>query len=216
MMQHNSEIDVRAAGPNMGHVLTHLEFLAKPNTSLSPEYRHEIRAIREDAPPRSLLINPTNDDGLEMALHFVEQTNRQGFNVYVTVNPAVPSGQHVKDEDICAISFVYADADLRGVVSQVKNDFIHRPNVYICTGTVPFERGHFYWQLEEPVQPTDFEQWKELMQNIAKRHGCDPQICNPSRIMRLGGTVSYPSKAKRARGYQTELSAFYEYGGMYG
>ena len=63
-------------GPNMGHVLTHLEFLVKPNTSLSPEYRHEIRAIREDAPPRSLLINPANDDGLENALHFVEQTNR--------------------------------------------------------------------------------------------------------------------------------------------
>ena len=90
------------------------------------------------------------------------------------------------------------------------------PDAYVCTGTKPFERGHFYWQLEEPVQPTDFEQWKELMQNIAKRHGCDPQICNPSRIMRLGGTVSYPSKAKRARGYQTELTAFYEYGGGHG
>ena len=36
MMQHNSEIDVRAAGPNMGHVLTHLEFLAKPNAGLEP------------------------------------------------------------------------------------------------------------------------------------------------------------------------------------
>ena len=216
MMQHNSEIAVRAAGPNMGHVLTHLEFLAKTNAGIDPEYKFEIRAISECAPPRSLLINPPNDDGLEVALHFVDQTNRQGFNVYVTVNPAVPSGQHVKDEDICAISFVYADADLRGVVSQVKNDFIHRPNVYICTGTVPYERGHFYWQLEEPVRPTDFEHWKELMQNIAKWHGCDPQICNPSRIMRLGGTVSYPSKAKRARGYQTELTAFYGYGGMYG
>ncbi len=58
MMQHNSEIDVRAAGPNMDHVLTHLEFLAKPNAGLSPEYKLEIRAIREGAPPRSLLINP--------------------------------------------------------------------------------------------------------------------------------------------------------------
>ena len=49
MMQHNSEIDVRAAGPNMDHVLTHLEFLAKPNAGLSPEYKLEIRAIRERA-----------------------------------------------------------------------------------------------------------------------------------------------------------------------
>lgn len=203
-------------GPNMGHVRTHLEFLAKPNAGLKSEYKFEVRALREDAPPRSLLINPTNDDGLEMALHFVDQTNRQGFNVYVTVNPAVPLGPHVKDGDVIQIPFLFADADERGVVGKVKSDFIHRPDAHISTGTVPFERGHFYWQLEEPVQPTDFEQWKELMQNIAKRHGCDPQICNPSRIMRLGGTVSYPSRAKRARGYQTELTAFYEYGGMYG
>ena len=203
-------------GPNMGHVLTHLEFLANPNAGLKSKYKFEVRALREGAPPRNLIIDPTNDGGLEVAFHFVEQTNRQGFNVYVTVNPAVPSGPHVKDEDICAISFVYADADERGVVSKVKSDSIHKPDAYVCTGIRPFERGHFYWKLEEPVQPTDFEQWKELMQNIAKRHGCDPQICNPSRIMRLGGTVSYPSKAKRARGYQTELTAFYEYGGMYG
>ena len=203
-------------GPNMGHVLTHLEFLAKPNAGLSPEYKLEIRAISEGAPPRSQLINPANDDGLEKALHFVEQTNRHGFNNYVTVNPARPQGPNVKDQDIIQIPFLFADADERGVVSKVKSDFIHKPDAHICTGTMPFERGHFYWQLEEPVQPTDFEQWKELMQNIAKRHGCDPQICNPSRIMRLGGTVSYPSKAKRARGYQTELTAFYEYGGMYG
>ena len=216
MMQHNSEIDVRAAGPNMGHVLSHLEFLAKPNAGRYPEYNLEIRAIREGAPPRNLLIDPTNDDGLEVALHFVEQTNRQGFNNYVTVNPARPLGPYVKDQDILQVSFLFADADERGVVNQVKNDFIHEPDAHVCTGTKPFERGHFYWQLEEPVQPTDFDRWKSLMQQVAKRHGCDPQICNPSRIMRLGGTVSYPSKAKRARGYQTELTAFYEYGGGHG
>jgi len=216
MMQHNSEIDVRAAGPNMDHVLSHLEFLAKPNAGLKSEYKFEVRALREGAPPRNLIIDSTNDDGLDVAFHFVEQTNRQGFNNYVTVNPARPQGPNVKDQDIIQIPFLFADADERGVVSQVKNDFIHRPSVFICTGTKPFERGHFYWQLEEAVQPTDFEQWKELMQNIAKRHGCDPQICNPSRIMRLGGTVSYPSKAKRARGYQIELTAFYEYGGGHG
>ena len=203
-------------GPDLDQVLTHLEFLAKPNAGLDPEYKFEIRAIREGNPPRSLLINPTNDEGLEEALAFVNQTNRQLFNVYVTANPSRLSGPYVKDDDIIQISFLFADADERGVVSQVKSDFIHKPDAYICTGTRPFERGHFYWQLEEPVEPTDFEQWKELMQNIAKRHGCDSQICNPSRIMRLGGTISYPSKAKRARGYQTELTAFYEYGGGHG
>ena len=130
-------------GPDMGHVLSHLEFLAKHDAVLDPEYNLEIRAIKEGAPPRSKLINPTNDDGLEVALHFVDQTNRQGFNIYVTVSPSQPSGPHVKDEDILQIPFLFADADERGAVTQVKNDFIHRPDAYICTGTKPFERGHF-------------------------------------------------------------------------
>ena len=202
-------------GPDLDQVLMHLEFLAKPNAGLDPEYKFEIRAIREGAPPRSLLINPTNDEGFEEALTFVNQANRQLFNVYVTVNPSRPSRPYVKDDDVIQIFFLFADADERGVVSQVKSNFIHKPDAYVCTGSKPHERGHFFWRLSEPVQPADFEQWRGLMQNIAKRHGCDSQICNPSRIMRLGGTVSYPSKAKRARGYQTELTAFYEYGGMY-
>jgi hypothetical protein len=203
-------------GPNMGHILTHLEFLAKPNISLNPGHNLEIRAIKEGAPPRSLLINPANDEGLEAALQFADQTNTQGFNVYVTVNPSRPSGPNAKDEDIIQISFLFADADERGAVTQVKSGFIHMPDAYICTGTKPYERGHFYWQLEEPIHSSDFDQWKELMQKVAKRHRCDPQICNPSRIMRLGGTLSYPSKAKRARGYQAELTAFYKYGGTNG
>ena len=215
-MSISTEDMIKNNGPDLGHVLTHLEFLAKPSAGLDSEYNFEIRAIREGAPPRSLLINPTNDEGLEEALAFVNQTNRQLFNVYVTANPSRPSGPHIKDDDIIQISFLFADADERGAVNQVREDFIHKPDAFVRTGTKPVERGHFYWQLKEPLQKADFESWKRLMQQVAKRHGCDPQICNPSRIMRLGGTVSYPSKAKRARGYQTELTAFYEYGGMNG
>ena len=55
------------------------------------------------------------------------------------------------------ISFLFADADERGAVSQVKSDFIHRPDAISALALKPFERGHFYWKLEEPVQPTDFE-----------------------------------------------------------
>ena len=95
------------------------------------------------------------------------------------------SGPHVKDDDIIQISFLFADADEQGVVNQVCEDFIYKPDAFIQTGTKPYERGHFYWQLNQPLQKVDFEIWKRLMQQVAKRHGCDPQICNPSRIMRL-------------------------------
>ena len=74
-----------------------------------------------------------------MALHFVEQTNRQGFNVYVTVNPAVPSGPHVKDEDICADIFCVMRMLMSGVSSaKSKATSIHKPDAYVCTGTQAF------------------------------------------------------------------------------
>lgn len=214
-MSTSTEDLITNIGPDLDQVLSHLEFLARPNAGMSSEYKFEIRAIREGAPPRSLLINPANDEGLEEALAFVNQTNRLHFNVYVTVNPSRPSGPHIKDDDIIQISFVFADADERGVVSKVSEDFVHKPDAFVRTGAKPYQRGHFYWELKDPLQRADFESWKGLMQQVARRHGCDPQICNPSRIMRLGGTISYPSKAKRARGYQTELTGFYQYGGMF-
>ena len=93
MMQHNSEIDVRAAGPDLDQVLMHLEFLAKPNAGLDLEYKFEIRAIREGNPPRSLLINPTNDEGLEEALAFVNQATGNFLTSMLRLIPRVYQGR---------------------------------------------------------------------------------------------------------------------------
>ncbi|MDA9291667.1 hypothetical protein N9P99_00265 [Planktomarina temperata] len=42
----------------------------------------------------------------------------------------------------------------------------------------------------------------------ARNLGTDPSVINPSRIMRIAGTVSYPSQSKVTKGYIPELVTF--------
>jgi hypothetical protein len=60
--------------------------------------------------------------------------------------------------------------------------------------------------LEEPCR--DLAAWRATQQAIAAHFGSDRSVINPSRIMRLGGTVSWPSEKKTAKGYAVERTAF--------
>ena len=211
-MEKPREIQIMETGPDMDAVLGHIEFLGRANAGITGQYQLEIRVLKEGGTPQGLIFDPSTDEGLNRVLAFVSRINGQGFNNYITVSPSQPTGSHVNDENIIQISFLFADADDRGAAEKVKAEAVYKPDAYVCTGTKPYERGHFYWQLEEPLQVDGFDQWKQLMQLIARRHGCDPRICNPSRIMRLGGTISYPSRAKRAKGYEIERTGFYDFG----
>ena len=203
-------------GPNLGAVLDHIEFLRDANANIDQPYVLELRSLSEGATPSSLTFEPYDESQLNDALMFAEAHGRLRRNVYITVAPSVLGPKSVRDSDIIQLPFVFADADQLGAVEQIKKDMAFQPSAYICTGTRPFERGHFYWQLEAPVQPADFGKWRSAMQNIAKKHNCDPQVGNPSRIMRLGGTIAFPSKAKRARHYEIERTGFYKQGHSYG
>jgi len=79
------------------------------------------------------------------------------------------------------------------------------PDITVITGTIPHERRHTYWQLTEPC--FDMQLWVSKQVQIAEYCKTDGSVRNPSRIMRLPGTVSYPNYAKQAKGYVPELVA---------
>ena len=78
-----------------------------------------------------------------------------------------------------------------------------KPDFVVITGKTPHLRAHTYWRLEQPC--ADMKVWRETQQRIASNFKTDPSVINPSRIMRVPGTVSYPSGKKRAQGYIDEL-----------
>ena len=203
-------------GPNLDAVLNHIEFLRDANANIDQPYVLELRSLSEGATPSSLTFEPYDESQLNDALMFVEAHGRLRRNVYITVAPSVLGPKNVKDSDIIQLPFVFADADQFGAVEQIKKDMAFQPDAFVRTGSKPFKRGHFYWRLEAPVQRADFGKWRSAMQSIAKKHSCDPQVGNPSRIMRLGGTIAFPSKAKRSRHYEIERTGFYKQGHSYG
>jgi len=73
------------------------------------------------------------------------------------------------------------------------------------TGRQPGERIHTYWELDEPCR--NLVAWRERQEAIAAHFGSDRVVVNPSRIMRIAGTVTYPDDRKRAKGYVSEIVA---------
>jgi len=115
----------------------------------------------------------------------------------------IPAGKAAKDTDILAAFYCFADADTKGAMENIMSFAGPKFTMSVKTGTTPFARGHAYWQLEEPVKNLDA--WREVQKSIAASLQTDPAVVNPSRIMRVAGTVSWPNQKKQDKGYVPEL-----------
>ena len=189
----------------------HLAKLAQPFTNFKENCALEIRLIKEDAPTLSWRIrslDPT--ENLDHALTKMAELNTQGYNIYSTVNPTSSDGPLEKacnDEDITAATYLFLDADDKGVAENIIQDDQLPYDFIVVTGTQPFLRAHFYIQLKRPTQ--NLPEWRTLMHAIIKAHACDVSAKNPSRVMRLAGFSNHPSKRKLSKGYKTELVRIY-------
>ena len=176
-----------------------------PDTSDQGE-KFEIRCLGEHRTP---VTECFTRDEIDRAVDLALEMNANGLNVYMTINSINPSavikaGKGATDSDILRAHYSFADADdLQGLAGI--NQLVHpyEPDILVTTGTTPHERRHAYWRLAEPCQ--DLHLWRETQKLIAFKLETDPSVCNPSRIMRVAGTVSYPSKSKLTRGYIPEL-----------
>ena len=148
-------------------------------------------------------------DELHDAVDFAVRMNEVKLNIYMTINPidinaSIGAGKGATDTDILRAHYNFADADddaglagLAQLCSQVQ------PDIVVVTGLVPYERRHAYWRLQEPCE--DLSAWATIQKTIANKHKTDKTVSNPSRIMRVPGTISFPPERKRERGYNIEI-----------
>ena len=166
----------------------------------------EIRCLGEHRTP---VTECFTRDEIDRAVDLALEMNANGLNVYTTINSINPSavikaGKGATDPDILRAHYSFADADdQQGLDGLNTIAGLVEPDMIVTTGTVPHERRHAYWRLAEPC--TDLILWRLRQIDIATKYQTDPSVCNPSRIMRVAGTVSYPSKSKLTRGYVPEL-----------
>ena len=171
----------------------------------------EIRCLGEN---RSTVWQIFALNAVSEATDLAVRMNANKLNVYMTINPidmgvVVKSDKSANDSDILRAHYSFADADdVQGITGLDELAGLIEPDITITTGTIPHERRHAYWRLTEPC--LDLPLWKERQKQIAVKFKTDKAVVNPSRIMRLAGTVSYPNPAKLAKGYVPELVTMHE------
>jgi hypothetical protein len=131
--------------------------------------------------------------------------NTRGRNCYAVRNPVRESvGKAANDTDILAAFYLWADCDEGHAAENVLRFPGPKWVAAVTTGKIPSTRVHTYWELKEAC--TDLAAWRDMQSAIARHFGSDPSVINPSRIMRIGGTISWPSTRKVGKGYTTELT----------
>ena len=166
----------------------------------------EIRCLGEHRTP---IVQRFSLGQLNDAVQLAADMNSKKLNIYMVINPVDPeatiqAGKGATDADILRAHYSFADADdQQGVSGITKLSELLPPDITVTTGTIPHLRCHAYWKLEEPCN--DMQLWTEKQTNIAAQFRTDPSVINPSRLMRVAGTISYPSSAKVQKGYTPEL-----------
>lgn len=193
--------------PNVEAIGAHLAFLFEPCVADYPNGLVEI-AHGADGRLTSANLFPLTKQGMAEAVAYAVEQNRRGENVYVGVNPRKPGTQDNKRasaKDVEIAFFHFADLDQEEHVTMARHRMPIKPTMIVMTGTKPSNRPHLYWRLEEPVG--NLVEWSARQRGIAQTLGGD-MVIDPPRIMRLGGTVNYPTQDKLAkRGYAVELTS---------
>lgn len=169
----------------------------------SAENKFEIRCIHPTEKAVRSKIFGCRD--YTSAADFAVEANRNGYNIYATVNPLRPDiAGNAKDADVLAARWHFIDVDGTDDPYEIikANCGEFTPSMVVVTGTEPTTRLHGYWLMSEPV---DFTSWSKTQKGLAAAFKSDPSVVNPSRIMRLAGTLSFPDDKKAGRGYVPEL-----------
>lgn len=188
--------------PDAQAIRQDLEYMTARWSELGAPAVMEIRAFKEHSQPQTAKFAP---DWMDEAVEWIENMNGLGFNIYAVRNPIRHdvSGS-AKDTDIIGAFFLWADCDDPAAAGNVHRFDGPKWSAAVVTGTTPSTRVHTYWALETPI--TDMAEWRAMQEQIAAHFASDRSVVNPSRIMRVGGTVAYPASHKQARGYVKELT----------
>ena len=193
--------------PNRKDIERHIELLTQPWKNANLSANAEVRCLKENGGSKSFLFNPSDGDETDDAVSNLIRLNEVGWNGYICVNPVDPSHHNTSsDKNIIGAFFAFIDADDQVASSKISNSPIP-PNFGVLTGTVPEKRMHAYWSISDVPS---LELWSELQSRLIKYFCSDPAIKNPSRIMRLAGTISYPTERKALRGYRPEITYLLE------
>lgn len=139
------------------------------------------------------------DDLDHVAERAVEINAVPGQNVYIGAalrKPGTFPASRAEDDDYYCSTAYYADLDDEGAAELVKSKYRGcMPTLAVVTGRTPHTRVQLWWRLETPERDPDLHRAQCL--SLAIELGGDRTVVNPSRVMRLGGSIAWPRKSGR-------------------
>jgi len=195
----NANFDLR---PDTAAINKHLYALFPPAlVGQFPDSRIEI-AYGCPVPDKAMTFPATKIGAIT---EFVVERNGAGDNIYVgptLKKPETPPCGRTNSADFLVGWWVFADHDEGAMEARqrAKNAGLD-PGILVISGTIPEPREHHYFR----VPPTQDNSVRVAAMNGIQGACGGDSVHDAARIMRLAGTISYPSQKKMARGYVPEL-----------
>lgn len=184
-------------------------FLTELSEPWEPHNHFHFRMLRENYTPH--IANFAPHAWREMIEHLIQMNTTH--NVYVVANPVPDDAPTIpKDADIKCAHFAFIDADDGEQTLRARTFNAFAPHMETITGTKPSERIHRWYKFDQPM--TDMEKWSQLQKRLASSMQTDRTVFNKSQLIRVAGTISYPSLSKIARKYEIEATRL-SVGGCY-
>lgn len=144
-------------------------------------------------------------DEIEELVTFATEINAvAGCNVYYRVCTLKDLPGPTTDEHFLQAPGAHIDHDDAGSVARLKSHPLEfKPAYLVITGRDPEVRGQTFWPVAEPI--TDPAIVREMNSKLAQHFGGDPAVVNPTRLMRLPGSIAWPVKKGRTLAEITQL-----------
>lgn len=135
------------------------------------------------------------DEGIGDAIAAINSV--PGQSVYFrasTVKPGVATG--ASDADFAQALGIWGDLDDEGAYQRAGTiEPLIRPSAWVITGKTPHWRAQCFWRFDSICEnPAAIS---ALNRRVVALYTSDPMVTNPTRLMRVPGTVAWPSKPGR-------------------
>lgn len=195
-----------AKRPNLDAIKAHINWLIETARGAYDDALIEIaHDDTEGGSPRAARL--FSFDEIEDAAAYAMRTNLERKNVYIGAGLRLPDTKRqgrCSEADFYVATAVPVDIDTRYDEVRAKMASVVDDGLVVTTGLTPDRRSQHWTRLAEPCdEASDFgHAFAALVQNV----GADFKVKDAARIMRLGGTLTWPGEKKIAKGYVTELT----------
>jgi hypothetical protein len=189
------------ASPSQADILRQLEWLVEPARGA---YDDALIEVAWGDCNRAKLFGL---DELEGAAQFAAAKNLAGLNCYVGAAlklPDTPRDGRSNASHYYVATAVPIDIDADYDRVRMRMAAACDDGLVVTTGLTPERRSQHWARLVEPSD--DGLEFEHAFTALVNHTGADPKVHDRARLMRLGGTVNFPTPAKIARGYITELT----------